>query len=110
MAESLREFWGRVREFESQLEQFPLMVSLQSPTHGTTGGCFVEMDRHGAGIALTKGTHRLATKTEAEEYRASQSKAARDITIADLKGSKKTVMVTAAELGIEPESPAKPKK
>lgn len=73
MSKMIQQYWQKVRETERTItEECPLMVSLNHPEIGATGGVVVSVTKGIAAELFVKGTHRMATDEEIESHRQSQ--------------------------------------
>ena len=98
----LKQYFRKIREIEASLiEEFPLLISLET-SDGGKSGAISEMNRSNAARLIAEGRAVLATAEQAEEYRQQQVAAKKAAERADFAKRIQLAIVNEADLPVIP--------
>lgn len=94
----LKVYYQKIRDEQARItDEFPIVVSLETPDGGKPG-CCTEVPRAVAAKMITEGSVRLADAKEAEAYRDAQAKARAEAEAQAAASKMEVKFISAAEL------------
>jgi hypothetical protein len=96
----LKQYFRKIREIEaSLLEEYPVLVSLETPDGGKAG-TFCETSRMNAARMIAEGRAVLASPQQVEEFRAQQVSARKAAEQAEMAKRIQVAIIPEGEFGI----------